>query len=51
MIHSRASPKSVQSILGHANTAFTLTVYVHLFNDDLDAAAEGLERVLERQPL
>lgn len=46
MIHAGASPKSVQSILGHANAAFTLTVYAHLFDDDLDAVAEGLERVV-----
>ncbi|MDP9302146.1 MAG: hypothetical protein M3P43_14830, partial [Actinomycetota bacterium] len=37
-------PKAVQSILGHASAAFTLTVYGHLFEADLDAVADALER-------
>jgi len=44
MIRSGASPKAVQTVLGHASAAFTLTVYGHIFEADLDAVAEGLER-------
>jgi integrase len=44
MIQSGASPKAVQTVLGHASAAFTLTVYGHIFEADLDAVAEGLER-------
>jgi hypothetical protein len=50
MIHAGASPKSVQAILGHASAAFTLTVYGHVFDADLDAVAEGLERVVSAPP-
>jgi len=46
MIRSGASPKAVQVVLGHASAAFTLTVYGHIFEADLDAVAEGLERSL-----
>ncbi len=28
----------MQTILGHASAAFTLTVYGHMFDEDLDAA-------------
>jgi len=45
LIHSGASPKAVQQILGHRSVAFTLTVYGHMFETDLDKVAEGLERV------
>jgi integrase len=45
MIHAGSSPKSAQSILGHASAAFTLTVHGHVFDADLDAVAEVLERV------
>ncbi len=44
MIQAGASPKAVQTILGHASAAFTLTVYGHIFDADLDAVANGLER-------
>jgi integrase len=43
MIQSGASPKAVQSILGHASAAFALTVYGHLFDEDLDALADTLD--------
>jgi integrase len=33
----------VQQVLGHRSVAFTLTVYGHLLNDDLDAFAEALD--------
>jgi len=43
MIQAGWSAKAVQVSLGHANAAFTLAVYAHLFEDDLDALAESLE--------
>lgn len=43
MISAGASPKAVQSILGHRSAAFTLTVYGHLFDEDLDALAKRLD--------
>ena len=46
LIHSGAPPKAVQQILGHRSAAFTLTVYGHLFETDLDQVADGLERVM-----
>jgi len=38
-----ASPKAVQSIMGHKSAAFTLTVYGHVFDADLDALAKRLD--------
>jgi hypothetical protein len=29
--------------LGHASAAFTLTVYGHMFDEDLDALADALD--------
>jgi integrase len=43
LISSGASAKAVQSILGHRSAAFTLTVYGHLFDEDLDEVANRLE--------
>ncbi len=43
LISAGASPKAVQTILGHASAAFTLTVYGHMFDDDLDALAVALD--------
>jgi integrase len=43
LIASGASPKAVQSILGHRSAAFTLTVYGHLFDADMDDIASRLE--------
>jgi len=42
MISAAWSPKAVQQVLGHGSVAFTLTVYGHLFEDDLDALGEAL---------
>jgi len=42
LIGSGASPKAVQSILGHRSAAFSLTVYGHLFETDLDDVAARL---------
>lgn len=33
-------------MLGHASAAMTLDVYAGLFGDDLDAVADGLDRML-----
>jgi hypothetical protein len=43
MIRAGASPKTVQTVLGHASAAFTLTVYGHIFDADLDDLADRLE--------
>jgi integrase len=48
MIAAGASPKTVQSIMGHASAAFTLTVYGHLFDTDLDELAERLDVTASR---
>lgn len=44
MIAAGASPKAVQTILGHRSVAFTLTVYGHLFDADLDDLAARLDQ-------
>lgn len=44
MISAGASPKAVQSIMGHRSAAFTLTVYGHMFEEDLDELAMRLDR-------
>jgi integrase len=43
MIQAGAAPKTVQAILGHRSAAFTLTVYGHLFDTDLDDLAARLD--------
>ena len=43
MIAAAASPKAVQSVLGHGSASFTLTVYGHLFDADMDALALALD--------
>jgi integrase len=43
MIHAGATPKVVQTVLGHSSAAFTLTVYGHVFDADLDGLAERLD--------
>jgi integrase len=43
MISSGASPKEVQSVLGHAEAGFTLSVYAHIFPEDLDHVADRLD--------
>jgi integrase len=48
LIGAGASPKAVQSILGHRSAAFTLTVYGHLLEADLDELASRLD-VRERK--
>lgn len=43
-ISSGANVKAVQRMLGHASAAMTLDVYAELFDDDLDALADGLDQ-------
>ncbi len=43
MIQAGASPKTLQTVLGHRSAAFSLTVYGHLFDADLDALADKLD--------
>lgn len=43
MIALGAKPKEVQTVLGHRSAAFTLTVYRHVFDTDLDALADRLD--------
>ncbi len=43
MISAGASPKAIQSILGHESAAFSLSVYGHLFDTDLDDLATRLD--------
>jgi integrase len=44
LIQSGASATAVQKILGHRSAAFTLTVYGHIFDADLDLVAENLDQ-------
>jgi len=48
MIHAGASAKDVQTILGHRSAGFTLTVYGHFFDVDLDDLASRIDVVLQR---
>jgi integrase len=43
LISAGASPKAVQSVMGHRSAAFTLNVYGHIFDTDLDALGEMLD--------
>ena len=43
MIQVGASPKTLQTVLGHRSASFSLTVYGHLFDADLDALADRLD--------
>ncbi len=44
LIRSGASAIAAQRILGHRSAAFTLTVYGHIFDSDLDLVAENLDQ-------
>lgn len=46
MVRSGANVKAVQRQLGHASAAMTLDVYADLFDDDLDAVSESMNRLL-----
>lgn len=45
MIAAGASPKAAQSVMGHRSAAFTLTVYGHLFDTDLDDLAVRIDEL------
>jgi integrase len=44
IVAAGGSPKTLQTVLGHRSAAFSLTVYGHLFDADLDALADRLDR-------
>lgn len=44
-ISSGANPKAVQRMLGHASAAMTLDTYADLFEDDLDAVSDRMDKV------
>lgn len=50
LISAGGSPKAVQAILGHSSAAFTLTVYGHMFDADMDALATRLDEVSRGVP-
>jgi integrase len=43
------SHKTLQTVLGHRSAAFSLIVYGHLFDADLDALADRLDTPSERK--
>lgn len=45
-VSAGANVKAVQKMLGHASAAMTLDVYTDLFDDDLDAVADRLDRAV-----
>jgi len=46
MIRAGASPRALQVILGHESAGFTLSVYGHVFDQDMAALTERLDAVL-----
>ena len=50
MISSGASIKAVQRQLGHSTATMTLDLYGHLYDDDLDALADALDRRIAQSP-
>jgi integrase len=44
-ISSGANPKAVQRMLGHASAAMTLDTYADLFEDDLDAVSDRMDKI------
>lgn len=50
MISAGASPKAVQAVLGHRSAAFTLTVYGHMYDADLDDLAARLDDIISGNP-
>jgi integrase len=43
IVSAGGSAKTLQTVLGHRSASFSLTVYGHLFDADLDALADRLE--------
>ena len=50
MIRAGASPKALQTILGHKSAGFTLSVYGHVFEQDMTELALRLEDVVNNSP-
>jgi integrase len=46
-VHSGASVKSVQRMLGHASAALTLDIYSGLFDQELNDVADRMDRLLQ----
>jgi len=46
MIRAGASPKALQVILGHQSAGFTLSVYGHVFEQDMTELAERLDTLI-----
>lgn len=51
MIQAGASPKALQTILGHQSAGFTLSVYGHVFEQDMAALADRLDTVMRGRSL
>lgn len=49
IVAAGGSAKTLQTVLGDCSTAFSLTVYGHLFDNDLDALADRLDTPSERE--
>ncbi len=49
IVSAGGSHKTLQTVLGHKSAAFSLTVYAHLFDADLDALADRLDAPSERK--
>ena len=49
MIRAGASPKALQTILGHQSAGFTLSVYGHVFEQDISELAQRLEEVVDTE--
>ena len=43
IVAAGGSPKTLQTVLGHRSAAFSLTVYAHLFDAELDVLADRLD--------
>lgn len=46
LIRAGASPKALQTILGHQSAGFTLSVYGHVFEQDMAELAQRLETIV-----
>lgn len=51
IVGAGGSAKTLQTVLGHRSSAFSMTVYGHLFDADLDALADRLDSTTERKVL
>lgn len=48
-LHAEGAPiKRISAYLGHANTVITSNLYVHLFQDEMDEAADVMDTLLEK---